>query len=242
MSFNDLIKIHYGLRSWGVVGLLLVTYPVIAEEVRLYRSPPSVDDVRQTLFPETVHKTRVLEMVPATVVGPPPVVPEKFSTGATAQAPAQASHPAKVKKHPKVAQHPAPVQPMPAQPAPANAVQPNMAQTPAVLAVPVQFASNSARLEAEQDKFLVPIGEVMMSDNTKRSRLIIEGHTDALGSAAYNRGLSLRRAEAVKQFLMSRYGIEPGRLLTIGKGQSDLLVKDNPYDERNRRVQIRRYQ
>ena len=49
--------------------------------------------------------------------------------------------------------------------------------------------------------------------------ILAVGHTDRIGSAAYNQGLSERRAEAVKAYLVSR-GIEANRIYTEGKGKT----------------------
>ena len=49
---------------------------------------------------------------------------------------------------------------------------------------------------------------------------IIEGHTDSIGAASYNMKLSQQRAEAVKQELVSKYGVNPNRLRTQGFGET----------------------
>lgn len=49
---------------------------------------------------------------------------------------------------------------------------------------------------------------------------VIEGHTDSIGADSYNMGLSQRRAEAVKQELVIKYGIAPNRLRTVGYGET----------------------
>jgi outer membrane protein OmpA-like peptidoglycan-associated protein len=67
--------------------------------------------------------------------------------------------------------------------------------------------------------------------------LLIEGHTDALGSDRYNLELSERRAIAVARYLVVHHGIAPERLQVAGKGKSEPLLSD-PYDPRNRRVQF----
>ena len=49
---------------------------------------------------------------------------------------------------------------------------------------------------------------------------IIEGHTDSIGAASYNMKLSQQRADAVKQELVSKYGVNPNRLRTQGFGET----------------------
>ena len=65
------------------------------------------------------------------------------------------------------------------------------------------------------------------------------GHTDAVGSDAYNQKLSVKRAEAVKAYLVSK-GIEKNRVYTEGKGKKQ-PVADNKTAEgraKNRRVEV----
>lgn len=67
----------------------------------------------------------------------------------------------------------------------------------------------------------------------------IQGHTDATGEAAYNRDLSERRAEAVKEYLVSR-GIDKDRISTSGRGESMPVASNETAAGRqlNRRVEI----
>lgn len=68
----------------------------------------------------------------------------------------------------------------------------------------------------------------------------IAGHTDSAGSDEYNKGLSLRRAEAVRQYMIGK-SIAPGRLKAVGYGE-DEPVADNGTEEGralNRRVEMR---
>ena len=69
---------------------------------------------------------------------------------------------------------------------------------------------------------------------------IIVGHTDSIGDENYNLALSQRRAEAVKEYLVSTYSVDPLRLITIGRGESELLDPGNPDNPINRRVEFRR--
>jgi OOP family OmpA-OmpF porin len=77
-------------------------------------------------------------------------------------------------------------------------------------------------------------------------RVTIEGHTDSIGSVAYNQRLSERRAAAVKRYLVSR-GIEASRLETVGYGKSRPIAdnkkpngRDNPEGRAmNRRAELK---
>lgn len=64
-------------------------------------------------------------------------------------------------------------------------------------------------------------------DGTQLDVVTVEGHTDRLGSPAYNQRLSLRRAEAVKAYLVSVGGIEANKISAVGKGESTPLTKQD---------------
>ena len=55
---------------------------------------------------------------------------------------------------------------------------------------------------------------------------------------SYNQGLSERRADAVKRFLLEKYGIEAGSLVTVGYGKTQLKNPSDPLAADNRRVQV----
>jgi outer membrane protein OmpA-like peptidoglycan-associated protein len=69
---------------------------------------------------------------------------------------------------------------------------------------------------------------------------MIEGHTDAVGSDAYNVRLSRQRAEAVKEALTRYYVIPPETLATVGLGERYLKIWTPEAEEENRRVTVRR--
>jgi OmpA-OmpF porin, OOP family len=66
--------------------------------------------------------------------------------------------------------------------------------------------------------------------------IVINGHTDGVGTIEYNLGLSERRAEAVRQYLITQHGIDPSRLAEKGYGKSQLLLPGDPTNGLNRRV------
>ena len=70
-------------------------------------------------------------------------------------------------------------------------------------------------------------------------RVRIEGHTDSVGSAPYNQGLSLERAEAVKRIMVG-YGIDPRRLEAVGLDESQPIAPNDTEEGRamNRRVEL----
>ena len=69
--------------------------------------------------------------------------------------------------------------------------------------------------------------------------IVAVGHTDSVGPEAYNQRLSVRRAEAVKAYLVSK-GIEANRVYTEGKGEAQPVADNKTKDGRakNRRVEI----
>ena len=62
-------------------------------------------------------------------------------------------------------------------------------------------------------------------DGTRFDEIKVVGHTDRLGSSAYNEKLSHRRAESVKSYLVSSGGINANKLTVIGKGEAEPVTK-----------------
>lgn len=132
---------------------------------------------------------------------------------------------------------PPPAAPAPEAPAPVTAPAP----------VPTsEKVSYSADAFFDFDKaVLKPAGQASLDDLVSKLKdinlevIIAVGHTDSVGTDAYNQKLSVRRAEAVKAYLQGK-GVESSRIYTEGKGESQ-PVADNKTAEgraKNRRVEI----
>ena len=105
------------------------------------------------------------------------------------------------------------------------------------LVAPVPFRVGSAALTAEARALLGRLADAMQHEALAGVRFVLEGHTDASGSAAYNLELSERRAESVFEFLVLR-GVALERLSVQAYGESRSLPGVDPYDARNRRVEV----
>lgn len=106
--------------------------------------------------------------------------------------------------------------------------------------ITVMFATGSAVLTPEAERALAPLGRALSSQDLSAFRFRIEGHTDTVGDAASNQALSERRAAAVREYLINKFGVNPGRLEAVGLGETQLLVPtpDGTSNARNRRVQV----
>ena len=131
----------------------------------------------------------------------------------------------------------------------APAAKPAAAPAPAPVPVPATVASKvtyAADAFFDFNKSVIkPEGKAKLDDLIGKIKginlevIIAVGHTDSVGSDAYNQKLSVRRSEAVKAYLVSK-GIEKNRVYTEGKGEKQ-PVADNKTAEgraKNRRVEI----
>lgn len=103
--------------------------------------------------------------------------------------------------------------------------------------LPISFDSGSSRVDRTSLPYIESLAAVLQSDASMK--LVIEGHTDGYGNYNRNMVLSWDRALGVYRTLVENYGIEPSRLVPVGKGPSEPLPGTAATDPTNRRVQFR---
>jgi OOP family OmpA-OmpF porin len=135
------------------------------------------------------------------------------------------------------------VAPAPVAVAPAPIAAPAPAPVAPPAATKVTYAADAF---FDFDKSVIkPAGKAKLDDLISKIKdinlevIIAVGHTDSVGSDAYNQKLSVRRSEAVKAYLVSK-GIEKNRVYTEGKGEKQPVASNKTAEGRakNRRVEI----
>ena len=107
------------------------------------------------------------------------------------------------------------------------------------LTLHINFDFDKSDIKPEFAADLKTAGEFVVK-NKDVPYILVEGYTDSVGEDAYNQKLSERRAEAVRQYLIDHFDIDPKRLVARGGGESN-PVADNGTDTgraENRRVEI----
>jgi OOP family OmpA-OmpF porin len=139
-----------------------------------------------------------------------------FAAGCATQEPPKPAPPA--------APPPAPAPELkPAPPPPPPAPKPKPAAEKVTFAGTVHFDFDKAVLKPDGKATLDELANKIRSINLEV--VIAIGHADVIGSDAYNQKLSVRRAEAIKAYLVSK-GIEPNRIYTEGKGEKQPVTGD----------------
>jgi outer membrane protein OmpA-like peptidoglycan-associated protein len=105
--------------------------------------------------------------------------------------------------------------------------------------LPVYFDFDSADITDKAKVTLDPLARALARPSLKGVAIVLAGFTDATGKPDYNKELSQRRADAVRDYLVSGQRPMPRKLLIpIGFGEAFLKDKQNPASGINRRVQI----
>jgi outer membrane protein OmpA-like peptidoglycan-associated protein len=102
----------------------------------------------------------------------------------------------------------------------------------------INFDYNSADISAKSLPSVAALGRALTNNDLKGSTFVVAGHTDAAGGEGYNQDLSERRADAIKRYLVDKYGVNGSDLVTVGYGKTQLKDPSQPMAEANRRVQV----
>lgn len=125
-----------------------------------------------------------------------------------------------------------------AEPAPEPAPAPTPVSETIVLSAGALFDFDKSTIKpaaaAQLDEFATRINGLSSVESVS-----VVGHTDSVGTDAYNEKLSMRRAEAVKGYLIDK-GVDPSRMNATGMGESQPVADNSTADgrEQNRRVEI----
>ena len=103
----------------------------------------------------------------------------------------------------------------------------------------IQFGFDSYEILPDSRPYLDEVGRMLNLKGLVDKRLVIVGHTDASGSGTYNLKLSKRRAEEIRSYLVANHRVDRARLQALGRGESEPLRGNDPFDARNRRVEFR---
>jgi outer membrane protein OmpA-like peptidoglycan-associated protein len=194
----------------GLVGGLLAYYPAAAGQVAIFDGTvPQPSQLANILWPDVATAGRPYGLTRSI----------RLSVGPAPPAPTAA---------------PGPVQMAAAQPE----AGPQQGGGPDAFGFRIRFAFNSAEVLPESRPYLDSVGQMLRLPQAQGRRVLIVGHTDALGGEAYNQALSERRAATVRAYLAGRFGIPADLLLVEGEGKREPLPGLDPRAPQNRRVEF----
>ena len=219
----------------------------------LPKAPERPKNMRKIVMKAPPKPARTTNFVPKTLVKQ-----SRSNVGVTTSAPKIAQKPVPVKRTTsaftpakKVVNKPAVTQPYraptiakpvrSAKPAPRPvAKKPQNSVRRLTLNGSANFKSGSSKLTQEGQTKLLALSLTLQEGSTKISRLTIEGHTDSVGDAAMNQVLSLKRANAVAEYLSQKGGFPRSIIQTVGMGEGKPIASNKTRKGRaqNRRVEI----
>jgi len=104
--------------------------------------------------------------------------------------------------------------------------------------IEINFDFNSAEISPDSLPDVEELGKALSSKALSAYRIVLNGHTDAVGGDAFNQDLSERRAASVRQYLIDVFKIAEDRLIAIGYGEERLKNPGAPDAAENRRVEV----
>ena len=114
----------------------------------------------------------------------------------------------------------------------------SVAETRPRIDLEIRFDFNSANIAQSAIPDVNNLGKALSDPSLKNNTFVLAGHTDGVGGEEFNQDLSNRRADAVKSYLVDKFGVAPDHLVTTGYGKSQLKNKNNPSAPENRRVEV----
>ncbi len=104
----------------------------------------------------------------------------------------------------------------------------------------IEFDTNSANISKTAVPIVDSLGIALTSGVGAGMHVKLVGHTDSVGKRAYNRKLSLQRAEAVKKYLQNHFKVDPALIVAEGMGEEKPIVPNTTAKGRaiNRRVEV----
>jgi outer membrane protein OmpA-like peptidoglycan-associated protein len=127
--------------------------------------------------------------------------------------------------------------PFPEYASPAPVMEADEPAVPVRVELDVKFDFDKSVVKADSHADIKSLADFMKQ--YPQTTTTVEGHTDAIGSDAYNQGLSERRANAVRDVLVEQHGIETNRVSAVGYGESRPVADNDSESGRaiNRRVE-----
>ena len=109
-----------------------------------------------------------------------------------------------------------------------------------ITAYRIEFEFDSANIKMSSKETLKELAEYLSLPPVFK-RLIVEGHTDSVGSQVYNQSLSEKRARSVREYLVKQAGLDGKKIEAVGFGESKPVASNANFQGRkqNRRVDLR---
>ena len=104
--------------------------------------------------------------------------------------------------------------------------------------VEIDFAFNSAAIQPKSFRTVGMMADALHHPYLLQYKFLVIGHTDATGGRKYNLELSQRRADAVRDALVTVFRVSPDRVQAVGLGEEQLRDPAHPDAAVNRRVQL----
>jgi outer membrane protein OmpA-like peptidoglycan-associated protein len=213
--------VHRVTRSWAAAALAALAGWLLTAEVAGAQSLE--DQIGSALLPKTTVPTRSLT--------------RSITVDPKAAAAAEARSAADRALVDQLRSRSISVEPAPRTSAEREQIAAFAAAKPAI-DLEILFDYDSAVVGPKAAPVLGALGRALSRPELKGSVFLINGYTDAKGSADYNQALSQRRADAVRRALIEQFRLQPDTLIATGFGKEQLKNPANPLGEENRRVQI----